>query len=96
MCNVLGLARSTYYKSFDKNKSSRSVENEDLKSAIIRIYKANKALYGAPRIHHILKSEGFNDHWKEFKEANIAIFKHIEGWYNRKRIHSSINYMPPD
>ncbi|MDY3361707.1 MAG: hypothetical protein SOY04_15150 [Clostridium celatum] len=22
----------------------------------------------------------------------MAIFKYIEGWYNRKRLHSSINY----
>ena len=198
MCNVLGVARSTYYKSFDKSKSSRAVENEELKSAIIRIYKANKGIYGAPRIHHILKLKGFNvslkrvqrrmtelglcaitvkkykphsnkkvaeglenvlkrdftttsinEKWvgdiiyisndlkqlckefnitqsfskkgcpydnaciesfhssikkeeiyrttyRTFEEANIAIFKYIEGWYNRKRLHSSINYMTPD
>ena len=35
------------------------VENEELKAAIIRIYKANKGIYGAPRIHHILSTEGF-------------------------------------
>lgn len=60
MCTVLGVARSTYYKSFDKTKSVREVENEELKAAIIRIYKANKGIYGAPRIHHILGTEGFN------------------------------------
>ena len=60
MCTVLGVARSTYYKSFDKTKSAREVENEELKAAIIKIYKANKGIYGAPRIHHILTKEGFN------------------------------------
>ena len=60
MCTVLGVARSTYYKSFDKTKSVREIENEELKAAIIRIYKANKGIYGAPRIHHILGTEGFN------------------------------------
>ena len=58
MCTVLGVARSTYYKS--KTKSARELENEELKSAIKRIYKENKGLYGAPRIHHILAIEGFN------------------------------------
>ena len=29
-------------------------------------------------------------------QANMAVFKYIEGWYNRKRLHSSINYMTPD
>ncbi|WP_347708041.1 IS3 family transposase [Clostridium sp. D43t1_170807_H7] len=60
MCTVLGVARSTYYKSFDKAKSERELENEELKSAIKRIYKENKGIYGAPRIHHILGIEGFN------------------------------------
>ena len=60
MCTVLGIARSTYYKSFDKTKSARELENEELKSAIKRIYKENKGIYGAPRIHHILGIEGFN------------------------------------
>ena len=60
MCTVLGVARSTYYKSFNKTKSAREIENEELKAAIIKIYKANKGIYGAPRIHHILTKEGFN------------------------------------
>lgn len=60
MCTVLGVARSTYYKYFDKTKSARELENEELKSAIIKIYKENKGIYGAPRIHHILNIEGFN------------------------------------
>lgn len=53
MCTVLGVARSTYYKSFDKTKSARELENEELKSAIKRIYKENKGIYGALRIHYI-------------------------------------------
>ncbi|GAA0788050.1 IS3 family transposase [Hathewaya limosa] len=60
MCTVLGVARSTYYKSFDKTNSAREVENKELKSAIKRIYKENKGIYGAPRIHHILSTQGFN------------------------------------
>ena len=60
MCTVLGVARSTYYKSFDKTKSARELENEELKSSIKRIYKENKGIYGAPRSHHILAIEGFN------------------------------------
>lgn len=59
MCTVLGVARSTYYKSFNKTKSVRYIENEKLKEAIKRIYEDNKGIYGAPRIHHILKAKGF-------------------------------------
>ena len=60
LCVLLGVARSTYYKSFDKTKSARELENEELNSAIKRIYKENKCIYGAPRIHYILGIEGFN------------------------------------
>ena len=60
MCTVLGVARSTYYKSFDKTKSARELENEKLKSAIKRIYKETKSVYGTPRIHYILGIECLN------------------------------------
>lgn len=60
MCTVLGIARSTYYKFFNKTKSAREIENEELTAAIIRIYKTNKGIYGAPRIHYILGTEGIN------------------------------------
>ena len=44
----------------------------------------------------IKKEEIYRNTYRTFEEANIAIFKYIEGWYNRKRIHSSINYMTPE
>ena len=56
MCTVLGVARSTYYKSFDKTKSARELENEELKVYIKRI----KAYMVLPRIHYILGIESFN------------------------------------
>ena len=59
MCTVLGVARSTYYKSFDKTKSKRELGNDGLKSAIKRIYKESKGIYGAPRIYKVLSTEGF-------------------------------------
>ena len=33
--------------------------------------------------------------YQDFKEARRAIFEYIESWYNRKRIHSAIDYMTP-
>ena len=73
MCTVLGVARSTYYKFFDKTKSARQLENEELKAAISRIYKANKGIYGAPRIHHILVTEGFNVSLKRVQRKIIEL-----------------------
>ncbi len=33
--------------------------------------------------------------YQDFREARRTIFEYIEGWYNRKRIHSAIGYMTP-
>ncbi|WP_346938904.1 IS3 family transposase [uncultured Clostridium sp.] len=73
MCTVLGVAKSTYYKSFDRTKSARETENDKLKATIIRIYKANKGLYGAPRSHHILGTKGFNVSLKRVQRKMIEL-----------------------
>ena len=44
----------------------------------------------------ILKKEEVNLHvYETFEEARRKIFEFIEGWYNRRRIHSSIGYKVP-
>lgn len=46
--------------------------------------------------HSVLKKEEIYLHtYQDFKEARRAIFEYIESWYNRKRIHSAIDYMTP-
>ena len=46
--------------------------------------------------HSVLKKEEIYLHVnQDFNDANRAIFEYIESWYNRKRIHSSLNYMTP-
>lgn len=46
--------------------------------------------------HSVLKKEEIYLHtYQDFKEARRAIFEYIESWYNRKRIHSGIDYMTP-
>ena len=45
----------------------------------------------------ILKKEEVNvSNYRTFEEAKLAIFEFIEGWYNNKRIHSSIGYITPN
>jgi len=34
--------------------------------------------------------------WHTRQEAMAALFHYIEVWYNRKRLHSSLDYMTPD
>ena len=46
--------------------------------------------------HSILKKEEVNHHkYYDFNAARKAVFEYIESWYNRKRIHSAINYKTP-
>ncbi len=45
----------------------------------------------------ILKKEEVNvNNYETFEEAKLAIFEFIEGWYNNRRIHSSIGYITPN
>ncbi len=46
--------------------------------------------------HSVLKKEEVNYHkYYDFNAARKALFEYIESWYNRKKIHSSIDYMTP-
>ena len=46
--------------------------------------------------HASLKKEEVNlVTYYDFNAARLAIFEYIESWYNRKRIHSSIDYITP-
>lgn len=46
--------------------------------------------------HSIIKREKLNRViLKNYEEAKTIIFSYIEGFYNRRRIHSSIDYMTP-
>ena len=48
-------------------------------------------------IHSLLKKEEVHLHtYIDSKDAYNSIFEYIESWYNRKRIHSSLNYMTPE
>lgn len=46
--------------------------------------------------HAILKKEEVNHaQYLDYHSAKLAMFQFIEGWYNRKRIHSSLGYQTP-
>ena len=47
--------------------------------------------------HAILKKEEvYPSRYENYEVARMALFQYIEGWYNRKRINSSIGYLTPD
>ena len=58
MCEVLGVARSSYYKHLRKKPSKREIENKNIEKEIIHIHSTSKNRYGAPKINKTLNSLG--------------------------------------
>ncbi len=58
MCRVLGVASSGYYAWLRRRGAPRrrSQANTVLGERIVRIYQANRQVYGSPRIHAALRA----------------------------------------
>ena len=55
LCDVMQVARSTYYAVTTRKPSKRRREDDELKPLIRRIHLDSKRRYGAPRIHRALR-----------------------------------------
>ena len=60
MCSVLEVSRSGYYAWKSRGQSNHSQKDTALLSKIRYIYDKHRKVYGAPRIHEALKSEGWH------------------------------------
>ncbi len=73
----------------------KAVESKEFKLS----YSAKDCPYDNTCIksfHIVLKKECiYLNTFIDYRYASIVLFQYIEGFYNRKRIHSSINYMTP-
>ena len=58
MCEVLGVARSSYYNHLHKEPSNREIENKNIEKEIINIHSTSKNRYGAPKINKSLNILG--------------------------------------
>lgn len=79
--------------------TSRLFEDFLFKNQILHSYSRKGNPYDNAYIesfHSILKKEEIHHNkYFDFKMTQKAIFEYIESWYNRKRIHGSLNYMTP-
>ena len=88
------------YRPANSSKKVNSEGKENLKELGLRHSYSKK---GYPydnacmeSFNAILKKEEVNlKEYETFEEAKMALFEFIEGWYNRKSIHSAINYQIP-
>jgi putative transposase len=55
MCRVLGVSRAGFYAWLGREPSARAREDERLSGRIREIHKANRGVYGSPRIHAELR-----------------------------------------
>lgn len=58
MCRVLEVSRSGFYAWIDRLEPARSKEDARLQVRIADIYESNRKVYGAPRIHQVLRKGG--------------------------------------
>ena len=57
LCRVLNVERSTYYKHYNTPESKRSIENQEIRRAILSLYTKSKQRFGAPKIQLRLAAE---------------------------------------
>lgn len=58
ICRVLGVARSGYYAWLRRGVSARQVRRERLVRQIRRVHAEHRFVYGSPRVHRVLVSQG--------------------------------------
>ena len=58
MCRVLGVSRAGYYAAQDRVPSKRAVADATLVATITDTFTTCRSRYGAPRVHHKLRTAG--------------------------------------
>lgn len=91
MCNVLNVSRSGYYAWQSRKPSNRYKENNNLLEEINKVYYSNRKVYGSPRIHAVLKTQGYqcgvNRIAKIMRENDIQAQQHRR--IKRKAVYKS-------
>ncbi len=57
-CDVLGVSRSGYYAWLGRPESARAKRRGELAARIEAVHRENRGVYGSPRVHKVLESEG--------------------------------------
>ena len=60
MCAILEISRSGFYAWLNREPSERSNSDGRMLDLIREVHKANREVYGAPRVHEALKAGGVN------------------------------------
>ncbi|MEI2988533.1 MAG: IS3 family transposase [Oscillospiraceae bacterium] len=85
------------------DRGSQYTSSEYIAAAVRMGFRLSYSKKGCPfdnapmeSFHSVLKKEEvYLKHYSSFHEANIRLFDYINGFYNRNRIHSVINFLSP-
>ena len=57
-CQLLGVPESSYYERINRRPSKTQLRRQHLTLKIVQLFKVNRGIYGAPKIHHLLLNQG--------------------------------------
>jgi putative transposase len=73
LCRNLEVSRQGYYAFLKRPPSRRAQREEELRSAVLRIFEASRGTYGSPRILAALKIEG----WQSSKRCVERVMREL-------------------
>ena len=82
MCRVLEVSVSGYYAWCQRSPSTHSRVDEHLSRQIEQVYQTHRQVYGSPRIHAVLKTQGI-----KCGRKRIARLMRQAGWSAKARRH---------
>lgn len=83
MCEVLAIARASYYKALNKEELPRAKETMLLKEDIKKIYDESEGRYGSPKIHkQLIEVYNFKVSEKRVQRLirEMDLYSYIKGW----------------
>ena len=57
-CQLLDVSESSYYERISRQPSKIQLRHQELSKKISCLFKENKGIYGAPKIHQLLLKQG--------------------------------------
>ena len=83
MCRLLRVSRSGYYAWRDRLQSQRSASDQALQAQIQLIHATSRGVYGAPRIHAVLRERG--NRTSRRRVARLMVQQGLRGVCQRRR-----------
>ena len=83
LCHALEVSTSGYYAWYNREKSRRQLEDEQLLALIKSIFKSSRETYGSPRIHVTLQNLGHQIGVKRvarIMQENSLVVRPRRGW----------------